>query len=112
MDSQMPDGANLRETSLERDDLHMTIKCGRPGAGMPAFDRLAYSDGRCHGIKKADLDKAGLELTDPPAPLAQREMELVVDFLFAKVIHKGPMNHETCIEFWGSEVEVCSEFPR
>src|SRR6267154_6486573 len=31
MDSQMPDGANLRETKLERGDLIIAIKFGRPG---------------------------------------------------------------------------------
>src|SRR6188508_2286979 len=41
MDSQMPDGANLRESRLEREGLVLTIKCGRPGRGMPAFDRFA-----------------------------------------------------------------------
>jgi mono/diheme cytochrome c family protein len=40
MDTQMPDGANLRETKLDRQDLVMVIKCGRPGTGMPAFDRF------------------------------------------------------------------------
>src|SRR6478736_956309 len=39
MDTQMPDGANLRTTRLNRELLLMTIKCGRPGRGMPAFDR-------------------------------------------------------------------------
>ena len=34
MDSQMPDGANLRETRLDRAVLIMTIKCGLPGTGM------------------------------------------------------------------------------
>src|SRR5690349_25037118 len=48
MDSQMPDGKNLRETTLTREDVVTTVKCGRPGTGMPAFDRLAYSHGRCH----------------------------------------------------------------
>src|SRR5882762_5986998 len=37
MDSQMPDGANLRETPLPRGDLIVAIKCGRPGRSMPAF---------------------------------------------------------------------------
>src|SRR5882672_11761493 len=50
MDDQMPDGANLRESTLDRQNLVMTIKCGRPGTGMPAFDRFAYSDGRCYGL--------------------------------------------------------------
>src|SRR5258706_6661286 len=111
MDTQMPDGANLRETTLDRKNLIMIIKCGRHGTGMPAFDRLAYSDGRCYGLKAAVLRARELTLTDPPATLAPREIELIADFLFAKVIGQGPMTHATCIAYWGSEVETCSEFP-
>jgi len=55
MDSQMPDGSNLRESEMNREFLIITIKCGRPGTGMPAFDKFAYSDGRCFGLKRADL---------------------------------------------------------
>ena len=110
MDSQMPDGANLRATKLDRAKLITAIKCGIPGKGMPAFDRLAYSDGRCYGMKQADLQKLGA-LPDPAATLQPREVEQVADFLFAKVVGKGPMNRAACIEFWGSDVEACKEFP-
>ena len=110
MDTQMPDGANLRETALDRETVLKTIQCGRPGTGMPAFDRLAYSDGRCYGMKKADLAKSNLMLTDPPATLAAREMNLIADFLFAKVVGKGPMNNrETCIAFWREAVSACKD---
>ena len=51
MDTQMPDGANLRTTRLNRNGIITAIKCGRPGKEMPAFDRLAYSDGRCNNLK-------------------------------------------------------------
>ena len=112
MDSQMPDGANLRTTRLDRDRLVAAIKCGRPGKGMPAFDRLAYSDGRCYDMKQADLKRLGLELPDPPATLQPREIDLLVDFLFAKVVGKGPMDRAKCIEYWGSDVDACSEFPK
>ena len=112
MDSQMPDGANLRETKLDRGDLIVAIKCGRPGRSMPAFDRLAYSDARCYGIKQADLKSRGLSMTDPPATLQPREIELLADFLFARIIGKGPMNRASCVEYWGSEAEVCGEFPK
>jgi cbb3-type cytochrome c oxidase subunit III len=112
MDSQMPDGANLRETPLPRDDLIVAIKCGRPGRSMPAFDKFAYSDGRCYGMKQADLRSSGLSLPDPPATLQPREVELLADFLFAKIIGKGPMNRAKCIEYWGAEVEACGEFPK
>jgi len=111
-DNQMPDGANLRETALDRDLLIMTIKCGRPGRDMPAYDRLAYSDGRCYGMKQSDLRASGKQLPDPPATLQPREVEAIVDFLFAKVIKKGPMDRARCIEYWGSEADVCRDLPK
>ena len=109
MDEQMPDGANLREDPIDRDTLIKTVKCGRPGTGMPAFDRLAYSDGRCFGLKRADLLARGLVPPDPPSTLAPNEVELIADFLFAKVIGKGPMDHATCVDYWGSDVPVCKD---
>lgn len=112
MDTQMPDGANLRETPLDRENLVMIIKCGRPGTGMPAFDKFAYSDGRCYGMKQADLRASGKRMPDPPATLQVREVETITDFLMAKVVRQGPMDHAKCIEFWGSEVEACQEFPK
>ncbi len=110
--AQMPDGANLRETRLDRAALIMTIKCGLPGTGMPPFDKFAYSDGRCYGLKQADLRQAGQRMSDPPTTLQNREIEYIADFMFAKVIGKGPMNHEKCVEYWGQETEVCGEFPK
>ena len=112
MDNQMPDGSNLRETGLDRGNLILTIKCGRPGRGMPAFDRLAYSDGRCYGMKQADLKRLALSMADPPATLQPREIDLLADFLLAKVVGKGPMNRAKCAAYWGSEVDACAEFPR
>jgi cbb3-type cytochrome c oxidase subunit III len=112
MDNQMPDGANLRENKLDRSTLIMVIKCGVPGTGMPAFDRLAYSDGRCYGKKQADLQALGVRMFDPPATLQPREVETLVDFMFAKIIGKGAMDRAKCAEYWGSEVETCREFPK
>ena len=112
MDNQMPDGANLREIALNRDDLIVAIKCGRPGRGMPAFDKFAYSDGRCYGMKRADLKSRELSMPDPPATLQPREIELLADFMFAKIIGKGPMNRARCIDYWGAEVGACGEFPK
>jgi cbb3-type cytochrome c oxidase subunit III len=112
LDSQVPDGANLRETKLDRANVIMTIKCGRPPTGMPPFDKFAYSDGRCFGMKQADLEKAGIQMPDPPATLMAREIDNIADFLFAKVIGQGPMDHAKCVAYWGEDVEVCSEFPK
>ena len=112
MDSQMPDGANLRETTLDRQNLIVTIKCGRPGTGMPAFDKLAYSDGRCYRLKQADLKSPDMRLPDPPATLQPREVELLADFLFAKVVRQGPMDRAKCVDYWGKDVEACGELPK
>jgi hypothetical protein len=111
MDSQMPDGANLRETKLDRETLIMTIKCGMPGTGMPPFDKLAYTDGRCYGMKQADLKSRGVTMADPPATLQPREVELLADFLLAKVVRQGRMDHAKCVAFWGREVDACNELP-
>src|SRR5215467_6837455 len=74
MDSQMPDSANLRESKLDRETLITTIKCGLPGTGMPPFDKFAYSDGRCFGMKQADLKQRGVTMPSPPATLQPREI--------------------------------------
>src|SRR5439155_10195403 len=68
-DSQMPDGANLRETKLNRSGLVTTIKCGRRNSQMPACDKFAYSDGRCYGKRQADLKSYPTRMPDPPATL-------------------------------------------
>src|SRR5260221_13937079 len=107
MDSQMPDGANLRETRLDRAALVMAIKCGLPGTGMPPFDRLAYSDGRCYGLKQADLAKSRKRMSDPPATLQNPEIEFIADFMFAKMVGKGAMDHAKGVEVWGAETEAC-----
>ena len=112
MDNQMPDAANLRESQLDREQLIFVIKCGLPGRSMPAFDRLAYTDDRCLGRTHADLDRMGLELFDPAATLQNREVERVADFLLDKVVGQGPMDRAKCIDFWGEDVDVCSELPQ
>ena len=111
MDTQMPDAPNLRQSRLGRAGIIYAIKCGRPGRGMPAFDRLAYTDAaRCNNTTKADLARNSLELVDPAAPLQPREIEMLADFLFAKVIGKGAMDHAKCVEYWGEDTDVCREF--
>ena len=108
-DNQMPDGANLRETKLDRATFVMIVKCGLPGTGMPPFDRLAYSDGRCFGKKEADLRAQGIRMADPPATLQPREVDLLADFAYAKIVGKGAMDRAKCADYWGGASEVCNE---
>src|SRR5215467_14317347 len=110
--SEMPAGANLRETKLNRAGLVTVIKCGRLNSQMPAFDKFAYSDGRCYGKKQADLKAYPTRMPDPPSTLQQREIDLIADFLMAKVVGKGAMDHAKCVEFWDSENDACKVFSK
>jgi hypothetical protein len=112
-DNQMPDGANLRETKLARAGLVMTIKCGRLNSQMPAFDKFAYSDGRCYGKTQADLKAYPTRMPDPPSTLQPREIDLIVDFMLARIVGQGPMDHAKCVEFWGADdTDVCRDLPK
>ena len=111
MDTQMPDAPSLRTTRLGRAGILYAIRCGRPGRGMPAFDRQAYKDAaRCNNTTEADLQKNNLDLVQPAATLQPREIEMIADFLFDRVIGKGPLDHDKCVAYWGGEEQdVCKE---
>jgi hypothetical protein len=108
---QSPGGAaNLRQSRLSRDSLIMVISCGIPGRAMPHFDDQAYTDKRCYGMTEAELgDKV------PPFPpstaLPRREVEIVADYLLAKIIGRGPITREECAETLGPRVRSCEEYP-
>ena len=104
MDSQMPDGANLREIPLDREVLIKTVKCGRPGTGMPYHDQYAYTDKRCYGVTRAELGKDAPLLGESLQP---REIDAVVKYLFAKAVGRGPATYEDCVDFWGQDTRQC-----
>ena len=49
---------------------------------------------------------------DPPATLQLREIDLIADFMMAKIVGKGPMDRAKCVEFWGSETDACKAFSK
>ena len=110
-DSQMPDGAQLaRDQAQPRRSGHddQVRAAQLPDAGL----RQVRLQRRAMLRQEAGRLKAyPTRMPDPPATLQQREIELIADFLIAKVVGKGPMNHAKCVEFWGSETDACKEFP-
>ncbi len=46
---EAPTGANIRRTRLDDATIAETIRCGRPGAGMPSFGADAYKERGCYG---------------------------------------------------------------
>src|SRR5947207_7824879 len=107
---QSPGGANLRTSQLARDQLITVISCGIPGTAMPHFDDGAYTDTRCYGMTEAELGSR-----TPPFPpsttLVKREIEILVDYLQAKIIGRGPITREECTENFGERARSCNDYP-
>jgi hypothetical protein len=79
--------ANLHETHLNRDQLIEVIACGRPGTEMPHFDKWAYEDTDCYGLKGKNLGDDAPR--DPHSTsLTRREIEAVADYVLVKFVGK------------------------
>src|SRR5215468_3056098 len=96
---ESPAGLPLRKTQLTRDQIRMTIQCGRPGTPMPHFDRFAYTDKRCYGMTAKDL---GNRVPDrAPTTLQAFEIDAVADYVATKVKGAGPVTRAQCAAFFG-----------
>jgi mono/diheme cytochrome c family protein len=102
--------ANLRKSGLDRDGLITTILCGIPGTAMPHFDALAYTDKRCYGMTEAELGER-MPTLPPSTTLQRREVEVIADYLKAKVIGRGEVTRAECLETFGPGAGSCDEYP-
>jgi cbb3-type cytochrome c oxidase subunit III len=108
---QSPGGAaNLRKSQLDRATLITVIRCGVPGTAMPHFEEEAYSDQRCYGMTETELGSRMPPLP-PSTTLPRRDIEVIADYLLAKVIGRGPITREECFETLGERVRSCSDYP-
>jgi mono/diheme cytochrome c family protein len=96
---------SLRATKLSLAQVAETVKCGRPGTGMPYHDSLAYTDKRCYGVTREQLGNA--MPPEPNAFLNDDEINAVVKYLFAKDVGRGPSTYQDCVDFWGTETRQC-----
>jgi mono/diheme cytochrome c family protein len=103
--------ANLRITTLKRDQLIEVISCGIPGKAMPHFDEDAYTDKRCYGVTEAELGRDTPALP-PGSTLNKREIAAVADYLLAKVVGRGPdITKAECEEAYGEGARMCNRYP-
>ncbi|MDF0498379.1 c-type cytochrome [Bradyrhizobium yuanmingense] len=100
---------SLRATQLTRDEIVEIVHCGRPGTGMPRFDREAYKDYRCYsGIS---VDDIGKDLPPDAATfLRPMEIEKVVDYVLKHIKGKGPTSYQDCIDFYGDSSRACEVY--
>jgi hypothetical protein len=92
---------SLRETQLNRDQIRITIQCGRPGTPMPHFDRYAYTDKRCYDMTAADL---GDQVPTLGAPTLQiYEIDALADYIATKLKGSGPVTKPECLAYFKSQ---------
>jgi len=102
-------GLPLRKTQLTRDQIRMTVQCGRPGTAMPHFDRFAYTDRRCYGMTEKDL---GNQVPDrAPTTLLPFEIDAVADYVATKLKGAGPVTRAQCVAFFGQTEAECAKYP-
>jgi mono/diheme cytochrome c family protein len=101
---------SLRVTQLSRDEIRMTIQCGRPATPMPHFDRFAYTDKRCYGMTAEELgDQVP---NDSPTALQPFEIDALADYIAAKIKGAGPVTREACLAYFkGSTGAQCDSYP-
>jgi hypothetical protein len=99
----------LRKTQLSRDQIRLTIQCGRPGTAMPHFDRFAYTDKRCYGVTAKDL--GDMVPQRPETTLQPDEIDALADYVAAKIKGLGPVTKAECLAYFGPGVQRCNSFP-
>jgi mono/diheme cytochrome c family protein len=102
---------SLRKTELDKDQIMETVKCGRPGTGMPYFSRDSYpSDGapQCYGLTTKDLET--MHVAQAGVFLRPEEIEAVTDYVISSIKGKGDPNLADCVAFFGEESKACDVY--
>jgi mono/diheme cytochrome c family protein len=102
---------SLRKTELEKSQIIETVKCGRPGTGMPYFSRVSYpSDGapQCYGLTSKDLET--MHVAQAGAFLRPEEIEAVAEYVITAIKGKGEPNLADCVAFFGAESKACDVY--
>jgi hypothetical protein len=86
----------------------MVISCGIPGTAMPHFDEFAYTDRRCYGMTEEELGGRTPALP-PSTTLAKREIEVIADYLLARIIGRSDVTRQECLATPGAG--VCDGLP-
>lgn len=104
---------SLRKTELDRDQIIMTVTCGRPGTGMPSFLRGVYDDDAaehpCYGYSAKDLTGDN-HVAEAGTFLRPNEIEAVADYVLANIKGHGETNLAECVAFFGDASRVCEVY--
>ena len=103
------DALSLRATQLTREQIIETVSCGRPGTGMPYFQRGAYDGDQhpCYGMGRQELGK-DMPVEAPSTFLRPAEIAAVADYVIADVKGRGEPTFAECVAFFGDGSRVCN----
>src|ERR1700733_3493585 len=101
---------SLRKTQLEEQQIVETVRCGRPGTGMPYFERDAYSDDAsaphpCYGLTKHAL--GDVHVAEATIFLQPAEIEAVAAYVLTEIKGKGEPTLQECLAFFGDASRAC-----
>ena len=102
---------SLRKTELEKQQIMETVRCGRPGTGMPYFSRNSYPpDGapQCYNLTPKDLES--MHVAQANVFLQPEEIEAVAEYVISAIKGKGEPNLTDCIAFFGEDSKACDVY--
>jgi hypothetical protein len=101
---------SLRKTELDRDQIIMTVTCGRPGTGMPSFLAGVYDDNAkdhpCYGYSQKDLTGDN-HVAEAGVFLRPNEISAVADYVLTHIKGHGDPTLAECLAFFGDKSRVC-----
>jgi mono/diheme cytochrome c family protein len=106
---------SLRKTELDKDQVMETVKCGRPGTGMPYFLKESYpadhsQPPQCFGMTWMDLES--MPLAQGGVFLKPDEIEAVADYVVTHIKGKGDPDLADCTAFFGEGSSACEVFKK
>jgi mono/diheme cytochrome c family protein len=105
---EAPTGANLRTARLDSAALKETIRCGRPGTGMPSFDEGAYTIRACGGGAPGPKPD---DLYPTPRDLTLAEIDTLIVYLQARVLGHPRITRADCLYyFYDSDESMCDDY--
>jgi hypothetical protein len=102
---------SLRKTELDKPQIMETVRCGRPGTGMPYFSRDSYpsdSAPQCYGLTSKDLETT--HVAQANVFLRPEEIDAVADYVIGFIKGKGDPNLADCVAFFGGDSKACDVY--
>ena len=101
-------GVSLRVSKLNLDELIEVINCGRPGSGMPYFNRKAYKEEKCYDTSFDDYINNDYKPNSPKKFLNKRQI-LAVTYFIKENLQGKKLNKSYCESFFEKGSRVCEK---